>query len=356
MLSKEIATIASDSKDEHDSFALIKVSIVIPFFNRLGYLIEALSSAQAQTHTNLEIILVDDGSSDSIENLTPIIQSDQRITYFHQENKGPAAARNLGISKASGKYIAFLDSDDQFETDKILTQLAFMEKNSLGFSYTNYCRVELNGMPLNKGMLAPTSFIQSVYPHILTECMIATPTVMILRNKLAHHAFNEHLKIGEDVCMWINLAREMEFGYLSTALTRVRVSSASHSLDPLKASEGSLNIALFLLKNPHHAQHRKYIAQLLVNTSYMLDSELEAKLAAFHPIKKLQIFVALKWDRIKHLNNLRREKIARIKNDIHFDKQALEGKIVTILKPFFPKKIWHFCTAIYGSIKNKMRS
>ena len=137
----EMATVKVESKDEREFLASIKVSIVIPFYNRIGYLVEAIASAQAQTHANVEIILVDDGSSESIEALTPIIQADQRIAYFHQENKGPAAARNHGISQASGKYIAFLDSDDQFEHDKILAQLAFMEKNNLAFSYTNYCRV-----------------------------------------------------------------------------------------------------------------------------------------------------------------------------------------------------------------------
>jgi len=361
MLPKEMATVTVDSKDEREFLASIKVSIVIPFYNRIGYLIEAIASAQTQTHANLEIILIDDGSSESIEALTPIIQADQRIAYFHQENKGPAAARNLGISQASGKYIAFLDSDDQFEPDKILAQLTFMEKNSLAFSHTNYCRVELNGTPLNTGMLSPKTNIESVYPQILTECMIATPTVMVLRSALTHHVFNEHLKIGEDVCMWINLAREMEFGYLGAPLTRVRISSASHGLDPLKASEGSINIALYLLKDPHHAQHRKHIAQLLVNTSYMLDPTLEAQLTGFHPIKKLRIFAAFIWDRIKHLinlvkhlNNLRIEKIARIKSETHFDNQALEGKLVKILKPFFTKKIWDFCTTVYKSLKNKL--
>jgi glycosyltransferase involved in cell wall biosynthesis len=348
MLPKEMATVTVESKDEREFLASIKVSIVIPFYNRIGYLVEAIASAQAQTHTNVEIILVDDGSSESIEALTPLIQADQRIAYFHQENKGPAAARNHAILKASGKYIAFLDSDDQFEHDKILAQLAFMEKNNLAFSYTNYCRVAPNGTPLNKGMLSPKTNIESTYPHILTECMIATPTVMVLRSALTHHAFNEHLKIGEDVCMWINLAREMEFGYLGAPLTRVRISSASHSLDPLKSSEGNINIVLFLIKDPNHAMHRKYIAQLLVNTSYLLDPDLNA----FHPIKKLRIIAALSWDRAKHLNNLRREKVERIKSKTHFDNQALEGKLVKILKPFFPKKIWRFCTTVYKSLKN----
>ena len=340
------------SQNECDSFDSIKISIVIPFFNRIGYLIEAISSAQAQTHTNVEIILVDDGSSESIEALTPIIQADQRIAYFHQKNKGPAAARNHGISQASGKYIAFLDSDDQFEPDKVLAQLAFMEKNNLAFSYTNYIRVGLNGTPLNMEMLSPKTNIESAYPHILTECMIATPTVMILRSALTHHAFNEDLKIGEDVCMWLNLAREMDFGYLGTPLTRVRISSTSHGIDPLKSSEGNINIALFLIKDPNHAMHRKYIAQLLVNTGYLLDPDLNA----FHPIKKLRIIAALSWDRAKHLNNLRREKVERIKSKVNFDNQVLEGKLVNRLKPFFPKKIWHLCTAVYRSFKNTMSS
>ena len=86
----------------------ISVSVIIPFYNRIDLLTTALLSAKSQTHHNLEIILINDGSTEPIDTLIELIKTDQRISSYQQKNSGPAAARNLGISKATGKYIAFL--------------------------------------------------------------------------------------------------------------------------------------------------------------------------------------------------------------------------------------------------------
>lgn len=88
------------------------VSVIIPFYNRVKWLREAVHSVFVQTYQDFEVILVDDGSSESLDELAEL--KDERIRYVRQQNKGPSAARNAGLDLAHGRYIAFLDADDIF--------------------------------------------------------------------------------------------------------------------------------------------------------------------------------------------------------------------------------------------------
>lgn len=107
------------------------VSVIIPVFNSEETLRATLDSVIAQTYKNIEIILIDDGSTDSSEEIIRKVKglNIYPILYFYQENKGVSAARNAGIKKATGKYIAFLDSDDLWVPEKIQTQVGLIEKN-----------------------------------------------------------------------------------------------------------------------------------------------------------------------------------------------------------------------------------
>lgn len=91
----------------------VEVSIIVPVYNTASYLPSCLESLTSQTYSNIEILLINDGSTDSSETIIKSFQEkDSRIRYFHQENRGVSAARNLGIEKAKGKYLCFVDSDD----------------------------------------------------------------------------------------------------------------------------------------------------------------------------------------------------------------------------------------------------
>ena len=104
-----------------------KVSVIIPTYNRADFLIEAIESVLAQTFTDIEIIVVDDGSiDDTKEKLKPYLK---KIEYVYIENGGPARARNTGMKMARGKYISFLDSDDLYYPHKLEIQAAFLEDN-----------------------------------------------------------------------------------------------------------------------------------------------------------------------------------------------------------------------------------
>ena len=253
----------------------ITVSVVIPFHNRFDALLEAVASVQSQSHPNLEIILVDDGSTQPLDPINALIKSDSRILLHQQKNQGPAVARNLGIAKATGKYIAFLDSDDIFSPKKIQLQLAFMEANNLAYSHTTYKTfsnaADLVALrTLQEPEESSNTSITNMYPQIMRMCTFATPTVMALKSIFSQFRFPEHLKIGEDICLWIDISSQYPIGFLQEALTFVRISENSHAIHPLKATEGNLNIALYLICNPRHSQYKEPIAQLLSETAFAL--------------------------------------------------------------------------------------
>lgn len=105
-----------------------KVSIVMPAFNAEACVKKSIESVLAQTYRNLEIILVDDGSTDGT---AAIVKSsgDPRIKYFYQKNKGLSGARNAGFGLSSGDYVVFLDSDDLLEPECLGKTVSFLEKN-----------------------------------------------------------------------------------------------------------------------------------------------------------------------------------------------------------------------------------
>lgn len=100
------------------------VSIIIPCYNSEYYLIDALKSIRNQSYKNIEVIVIDDGSTDKTNEIINKFKiQDSRIKSFYQKKQGVSAARNLGIKKSRGNFITFLDSDDLYEKDKILEQV-----------------------------------------------------------------------------------------------------------------------------------------------------------------------------------------------------------------------------------------
>jgi glycosyltransferase involved in cell wall biosynthesis len=107
----------------------IRVSVIIPVYNGQDYILESIQSVFDQEYDNLEIIVIDDGSTDCTPKLITSLKKRNPIKYFYQQNKGPASARNLGLEKASGEWIAFLDCDDLWPKSKIARWLEAVKNN-----------------------------------------------------------------------------------------------------------------------------------------------------------------------------------------------------------------------------------
>lgn len=244
------------------------VSIIVPFRNRIELLIEALESARLQNHKNIEIIVVDDGSSDSVSPVEDLANKDKRIKLIRISPSGPSRARNVGVASASGIYTAFLDSDDKFRPEKISTQLQYLESRSLYLSHTSYERVDELGNA--KGIVHSGRFSGGVFPRIMVACPIATPTVMGLTRLFKSTPFPENFNLGEDVSLWIKLTMQYELGGIDEALTYVRVVSCSASNNAKKQIQGRLNIASYIVGDPELSKYGKQLRELLRVTRWLV--------------------------------------------------------------------------------------
>lgn len=218
------------------------VSVIIPFRDRIDWTVEAVQSVLQQTFQDFEIVLVDDGSEGDCRDL--LEKQDGRIKYVRQPNRGPAAARNAGIRHAGGEFVAFLDSDDLFEPRKLETQVSIFRDNPGAlFSHTSYKRIDSSGKEIED--VASGQFSGDVYPGIWGSCPIATPTVMVRRSIFAELAFNEDVRLGEDIILWAQVAKLAGIIGIDRPLTRVRLHSMNASVDMQKQLEGTRNVMLW---------------------------------------------------------------------------------------------------------------
>lgn len=121
-----------------------KVSIVVPIYNCEDFIEETLLSIKGQTYSDYEVLLIDDVSKDnSIDIIKKVVGDDDRFKIISLEkNQGAAVARNTGIKASEGMYIAFLDSDDIWHSDKLEKQISFMEENNYDFTFTAYNKID----------------------------------------------------------------------------------------------------------------------------------------------------------------------------------------------------------------------
>ncbi|WP_445487018.1 glycosyltransferase [Niallia sp. 03133] len=202
-----------------------KVSIIIPFYN-CSYVNLAIESALNQTYENIEIVLVDDGSTKFREKIKPYKND---IVYLKKTNGGTATALNHGIQNATGEYIAWLSSDDYFMPDKISNQLSFMLENELDASFTNYDIIDKYNNVIIPWHCKRFSNINEVYMDFLTTNVINGCTVVIKKSVFEEIGlFNEVFKYTHDYEMWFRLlTKGYQIHYLDKVLTKFRTHEES---------------------------------------------------------------------------------------------------------------------------------
>lgn len=133
------------------------VSIITPTYNSEKYIAQTIQSVQNQTYSNWEMIIVDDASSDRTEAIVlEFVSADQRIKFYKlHKNAGAGVARNQALSMASGRYIAFLDSDDLWKPEKLQKQIDFLTVQNVSFTFSFYECIDEAGKPLHKSIEAP---------------------------------------------------------------------------------------------------------------------------------------------------------------------------------------------------------
>jgi len=250
-------------KEAKDKIAEKKVSVVIPFYNRRKEVLRAVDSVLNQTHKNFEIILVDDGSTDDLSEVEKLAKKNSNIKLYHnKENRGVSASRNFGISKSTGDYIAFLDSDDEFKPNKLEIQVHYMVASNANISHTSY----------ERNMSDKKEIIHSGLDHghcerkMVYNCPIATPTVMlkadwIKENKLL---FNEDIEIGEDTCFWLEILRRNSYLIgIDKPLTTVNVGDSAAAYTDEKQMVGLKTIIHYLLNSDYYSEYDYEISLLM---------------------------------------------------------------------------------------------
>jgi len=216
--------------DEHYMEHEPRVSIVIPFYSNVDWLREALESVLQQRYTNHEIIVVNDGSPEDVGALLETYGD--KIVYRYTQNAGPAAARNVGIALATGTYIAFLDSDDLWHTDKLARQVALMEETGAAWSHTGYeTFVADTGETISTVDVA--RYTGYIYPIVIISSVLATPCIMVRAEVFTQHPafrFAEHMRYGQDAYLWCNLAVDYPIATLNESLVRVRMRGKNAAL------------------------------------------------------------------------------------------------------------------------------
>lgn len=190
------------------------VSVIIPTFNRADVLEKALESVMRQRNADLEVIVVDDGSTD--DTLSRVVERFPTVKYVYQENSGPAAARNRGIRLATSRWIAFLDSDDQWLEDKIRIQLGYLDKHpGMRICQTEeiWIRDGVRVNPMNKHR----KWGGWIYEKCLPLCLISPSAVMIERKLLMETGlFDESFPACEDYELWLRITSRFPVGLIET--------------------------------------------------------------------------------------------------------------------------------------------
>jgi teichuronic acid biosynthesis glycosyltransferase TuaG len=211
------------------------VSVVMPAYNAEATLESSIRSVQAQTREDWELIVVDDGSADrTVELAQAAAAADPRIRVIRQRNRGVAAARNVGIDAARGRYLAFLDADDTWLPGKLSRQLAFMSWHDSALSATAYRRQW-------RDRLGPLFHVPDVItyetslksrPFISITVMVDTWQVRVRMPSIARGSL-----IPEDLVAWLSILRDGVVAHgLDEDLARYRVMDQSRSSNKLKCA------------------------------------------------------------------------------------------------------------------------
>lgn len=203
------------------------VSVIMPAYNAQVFIRESIESVLNQTYPHWELIVIDDCSQDATPRIVnEYVHRDARVNLLRQsDNRGPAAARNIGLEEASGEYIALLDSDDVWLPDKLARQISFMQAIKADISCTAYRRMSADSQRIGKIIKAPEVI---TYHVLLKNTCIANLTTIVRREAIDGTRFKD---IGhEDYAFWLELLRRgLVVAFLDADLARYRVVDGSVS-------------------------------------------------------------------------------------------------------------------------------
>lgn len=219
------------------------VSVIVPVYNRAHLVTETVASILGQSYRNIEIILINDGSTDDSLNIIRALQQDypEMIRVISQENQGQTVARNQGIKKARGKYIAFLDSDDLWVPDKLELQIPLFDEGVGlvygGVEFINECGETTGYDPCD------ASIQGNIYPQLLVKNRMTGGSVVVLAEALKTVGlFDSDFKAAENWDLWLRICKNYQARFVNMPVVKYRLHPNNMSKDVMLMQDAKRQI------------------------------------------------------------------------------------------------------------------
>ncbi|PHI34875.1 glycosyl transferase family 2 [Pseudoalteromonas sp. GCY] len=215
---------------------ILKVSIITATYNSQEYISKTYESIKKQTYKDWEWIVTDDCSSDDTYSiLSSIADNDIRVKLFvNKVNSGAAIARNNSLDFASGEFVAFIDSDDLWEPEKLSMQLEFMQESNSDFSFTAYQLISNDGALLGKTIDSSNSGSFNYFDMLKKRATLGCSTVIISKTLLNERRM-PNIRTGQDYAFWLSIMKSgHSANILPVVLTKYRISNNSISRNKFK--------------------------------------------------------------------------------------------------------------------------
>ena len=204
----------------------ISVDIVLPNYNSSSYIEETLNSIINQSFKNWKLIIVDDNSDEKTKQILKQYETNEKIKIIWlKKNKGAGFCRNFAIRNSKSEYVAFIDSDDIWDKEKLSKQLTFMIANKYYFTYTNYNSFKYENKKINLKEIKPAKYFN--FRKFIRDTSIATSSMIIKRSLIGNIKFT-NTKICEDYFFKCQILKKVQYAYcLSENLMKYRIRKGS---------------------------------------------------------------------------------------------------------------------------------
>ena len=265
------------------------VSIIMAAYNAEDYIEEAIYSVLGQSHSNFELIIVNDGSTDETEEKV-LGFSDARIRYIRTTNNGVSAARNYALAQMKGNYFCFLDSDDMYTVSSISSRLEKLQQNAcLAFvdGYVMFMdELMKNTLRIHKPTFQGDPLGELVQ---LTGKCFSGPTWLIVNDKSYDYRFKEGLTHGEDLLFYITIASQGAYDFVREPILKYRTGNSSAMSDTEGSQRGYEAIYAELMKM-HMSKHEQMLASYRAKARSVMFKTYLHELRPIQALKALYMF------------------------------------------------------------------
>ena len=242
-----------------------KVSIVVSCYNYGEFIPQCLESIKRQTFSDFEAVVVNDGSTDNSEEQIKPYLNDNRFKYINQKNGGQAKAKNVGLARTKGNYIAFLDADDLWEKEKLEKQIPLFSSKKVGVVYSEARYIDSLGHDLNLKLSG--KYLQPkrgyVTDFLIIDNFIPFSSSIVRRDCFDRFgAFDETLKMGIDWDLWLRISTQYKFDFVDQPLLFYRVGHAGQMSKNVEERQRCSDRIMqsFIQRYPNHAK-KKFLRQ-----------------------------------------------------------------------------------------------